>query len=137
MRAKLYGFELDLGLLRPGQLLECRRTNDDGAMAVPAGPVQQRGGGLNQTLPDTGLVFLNNRTPDCFQRFVREPKLAAVKEIPCMLEIAAPFIGRHRPSAISHLRSAARDRKSTRLNSSHGYISYAVFCLKKKKKHSY
>src|SRR2546422_5733316 len=28
-----------------------------------------------------------------------------------------------------------RDRKSTRLNSSHGYISYAVFCLKKKKIH--
>src|SRR2546422_8738781 len=31
-------------------------------------------------------------------------------------------------------KNAARlDRKSTRLNSSHGYISYAVFCLKKKK----
>src|SRR3989449_6672028 len=29
--------------------------------------------------------------------------------------------------------STTRDRKSTRLNSSHGYISYAVFCLKKKK----
>src|SRR2546429_3118830 len=29
------------------------------------------------------------------------------------------------------------DRKSTRLNSSHGYISYAVFCLKKKNKNSY
>src|SRR2546422_6802200 len=29
------------------------------------------------------------------------------------------------------------DRKSTRLNSSHGYISYAVFCLKKKKKQNY
>src|SRR2546422_7762971 len=29
------------------------------------------------------------------------------------------------------------DRKSTRLNSSHGYISYAVFCLKKKKKQLY
>src|SRR2546422_7210574 len=29
--------------------------------------------------------------------------------------------------------SRRRDRKSTRLNSSHGYISYAVFCLKKKK----
>src|SRR2546429_4581966 len=28
------------------------------------------------------------------------------------------------------------DRKSTRLNSSHGYISYAVFCLKKKNSHS-
>src|SRR2546422_3598673 len=30
--------------------------------------------------------------------------------------------------------NADTDRKSTRLNSSHGYISYAVFCLKKKKK---
>src|SRR5256884_7233378 len=29
--------------------------------------------------------------------------------------------------------SKTLDRKSTRLNSSHGYISYAVFCLKKKK----
>src|SRR5687768_18268285 len=29
--------------------------------------------------------------------------------------------------------SVGADRKSTRLNSSHGYISYAVFCLKKKK----
>src|SRR2546422_9492412 len=30
-------------------------------------------------------------------------------------------------------RTSRADRKSTRLNSSHGYISYAVFCLKKKK----
>src|SRR2546429_5382390 len=29
-------------------------------------------------------------------------------------------------------KATLRDRKSTRLNSSHGYISYAVFCLKKK-----
>src|SRR2546422_8470870 len=33
-----------------------------------------------------------------------------------------------------HQVEVLRDRKSTRLNSSHGYISYAVFCLKKKKK---
>src|SRR2546430_12100254 len=32
---------------------------------------------------------------------------------------------------------SARDRKSTRLNSSHSQISYAVFCLKKKKPYSY
>src|SRR2546429_4265107 len=32
-----------------------------------------------------------------------------------------------------HHEPQAQDRKSTRLNSSHGYISYAVFCLKKKK----
>src|SRR2546429_4916568 len=31
----------------------------------------------------------------------------------------------------------AQDRKSTRLNSSHGYISYAVFCLQKKNRHEY
>src|SRR2546430_14665133 len=34
----------------------------------------------------------------------------------------------------SAARDLARDRKSTRLNSSHSQISYAVFCLKKKKK---
>src|SRR2546422_6424250 len=34
-------------------------------------------------------------------------------------------------------RGGRSDRKSTRLNSSHGYISYAVFCLKKKKKKKY
>src|SRR2546422_5053175 len=37
---------------------------------------------------------------------------------------------RRRPGEIE---SREEDRKSTRLNSSHGYISYAVFCLKKKK----
>src|SRR2546422_2430831 len=35
---------------------------------------------------------------------------------------------------VRRVRRRPRDRKSTRLNSSHGYISYAVFCLKKKKK---
>src|SRR2546429_4766986 len=34
---------------------------------------------------------------------------------------------------LSPTRLHKQDRKSTRLNSSHGYISYAVFCLKKKK----
>src|SRR5205809_4983503 len=39
------------------------------------------------------------------------------------------------PLAVTSLAGdeSAGDRKSTRLNSSHGYISYAVFCLKKKK----
>src|SRR2546429_2727813 len=36
-------------------------------------------------------------------------------------------------AARAHIRLLIVDRKSTRLNSSHGYISYAVFCLKKKK----
>src|SRR2546429_5562670 len=41
-----------------------------------------------------------------------------------------------RPDPLKN-RPVNRDRKSTRLNSSHGYISYAVFCLKKKRKPSY
>src|SRR2546422_7119838 len=44
-------------------------------------------------------------------------------------------LGRVLPHArFNESEAAERDRKSTRLNSSHGYISYAVFCLKKKKK---
>src|SRR5436190_8324389 len=39
-----------------------------------------------------------------------------------------------RNSEASTLNPRSRDRKSTRLNSSHTVISYAVFCLKKKKK---
>src|SRR2546429_931222 len=39
-------------------------------------------------------------------------------------------VGQHLPAPCLQ----DQDRKSTRLNSSHGYISYAVFCLKKKKK---
>src|SRR2546422_3309752 len=50
---------------------------------------------------------------------------------------AAPLLrgraeGARRPRQAIRLRHR-EDRKSTRLNSSHGYISYAVFCLKKKK----
>src|SRR2546429_2620845 len=44
------------------------------------------------------------------------------------------LISAQRPSSPKHHAALrAGDRKSTRLNSSHGYISYAVFCLKKKK----
>src|SRR2546429_1641418 len=45
--------------------------------------------------------------------------------------LAAVFIGGKCQSRKSG--NQKRDRKSTRLNSSHGYISYAVFCLKKKR----
>src|SRR5258707_5797415 len=41
--------------------------------------------------------------------------------------------GARRSHAAQSVRCAQRDRKSTRLNSSHANISYAVFCLKKKK----
>src|SRR2546422_3391350 len=46
---------------------------------------------------------------------------------------AHPDPGRASMIAAKCKRTCSGDRKSTRLNSSHGYISYAVFCLKKKK----
>src|SRR2546430_7183043 len=43
-------------------------------------------------------------------------------------------VRRARRGGVSGRRTPCQDRKSTRLNSSHSQISYAVFCLKKKKK---
>src|SRR2546430_13522497 len=55
----------------------------------------------------------------------------------CRLSSAAPASSScppWRPSRRGRTRAARQDRKSTRLNSSHSQISYAVFCLKKKKR---
>src|SRR2546422_3680709 len=55
----------------------------------------------------------------------------------CAAPLPRTFGGRSRRMILSPRQSTTacsiEDRKSTRLNSSHGYISYAVFCLKKKK----
>src|SRR2546422_7606468 len=48
-----------------------------------------------------------------------------------------PRLRRQGRKALGSCATGDRDRKSTRLNSSHGYISYAVFCLKKKKNNTY
>src|SRR2546430_14706303 len=51
--------------------------------------------------------------------------------------IRMPWRSRIRNTWDEHAVYAQQDRKSTRLNSSHSQISYAVFCLKKKKKKIY
>src|SRR3712207_9132493 len=64
-----------------------------------------------------------------------------VHQLPALGEVRVRRAGHRRPVPPRRVggppRSAvrARDRKSTRLNSSHANISYAVFCLKKKKKY--
>src|SRR2546429_4268328 len=76
-------------------------------------------------------------TFDAFDFFVLTFVLAPIaaefgKTLPAMtLTIAASLATRWIGAILFGL--LAEDRKSTRLNSSHGYISYAVFCLKKKK----
>src|SRR2546422_5807910 len=54
------------------------------------------------------------------------PQLVSARQLQAVVRprVAAPALSRS---------GLEKDRKSTRLNSSHGYISYAVFCLKKKK----
>src|SRR2546422_1167952 len=58
-----------------------------------------------------------------------DPKSQAALRAGCALEFIHTYSLIH-----DDLPARRADRKSTRLNSSHGYISYAVFCLKKKKK---
>src|SRR3989449_5063854 len=83
-------------------------------------------------------------------RFLREIELAAALSHPNILAVhdsgeaagvlyyVTPYVEgkslRDRLRRDPRLPLEEADRKSTRLNSSHGYISYAVFCLKKKKK---
>src|SRR2546422_4472217 len=61
--------------------------------------------------------------------------IAALALLYCLPALVAYANRRKHAGAIALLNLSAgwTDRKSTRLNSSHGYISYAVFCLKKKK----
>src|SRR2546429_2375118 len=63
--------------------------------------------------PITDEFFVAFRIPNILRRLLAEGALSTA-----MIPVFTDYV--------------ARDRKSTRLNSSHGYISYAVFCLKKK-----
>src|SRR5947208_13469025 len=54
-----------------------------------------------------------------------------------LAESRVGFVRRPRVGHLFELGARQSDRKSTRLNSSHQIISYAVFCLKKKKKTKY
>src|SRR3712207_8798832 len=55
-------------------------------------------------------------------------------EVRVLLKSGPELLTNRRPADLGRLRQ--RDRKSTRLNSSHANISYAVFCLKKKITHT-
>src|SRR5258707_9772313 len=71
---------------------------------------------------------------------LREANRAVTHGLPAQAEAAArDVLNADQQNAFATLivARAIRDRKSTRLNSSHANISYAVFCLKKKKKNQH
>src|SRR2546422_1284635 len=68
-----------------------------------------------------------------FRSSVRSIRAASRRRPPGRLVPRPCDQARRPPPARDNEGIPNRDRKSTRLNSSHGYISYAVFCLKKKK----
>src|SRR2546430_11384437 len=116
-----------------------RRTNDEGGVYVAS--AEQRG---------RARLRLIARVPAGEIHGEREPGLPREHGIGTGAVAAPPEGGQSAPrGAVQGLGerdeclrpgrvdgSHARDRKSTRLNSSHSQISYAVFCLKKKKTYS-
>src|SRR2546429_9062040 len=76
-----------------------------------------------------------------FFLMIRRPPRSTLFPYTTLFRSAEPVAGAAHDERREHQHGSRKgrdppggDRKSTRLNSSHGYISYAVFCLKKKKK---
>src|SRR5437762_5272902 len=67
-----------------------------------------------------------------FRSYALRPSLRLIC-LPCSWSFISPPVGAWRDSVSRYIGDGRTDRKSTRLNSSHRCISYAVFCLKKKK----
>src|SRR2546422_413255 len=119
-----------------------RGRHAEGPLAPPRAPCAR-----GRPLPDRGLLGVRLRDPvppAAGDRRAAVPGLRApARACPDRVGLRVPRV-RPLPAEPPRLASlrvvrrrqglhARRDRKSTRLNSSHGYISYAVFCLKKKK----
>src|SRR2546422_6277444 len=81
---------------------------------------------LFRSLPDTPA---NRKALEALVDYIAKFSAAAD-----LLHVTAASPAQHEAFLRLKISRCSRDRKSTRLNSSHGYISYAVFCLKKKKK---
>src|SRR2546422_6218116 len=97
--------------------------------------------GLAATDQGVRAVVLPKTTRRAVERALRESGING-EAVPNGTGTAESHLEAARAAVAAYLKGNMRDfnlpldldRKSTRLNSSHGYISYAVFCLKKKKK---
>src|SRR5690606_41228638 len=82
--------------------------------------------------PPTSTLSLHDALPICPRQLDQHlPPLDG--EHPGLVHQPPALVGPPHPGLVRRGRQCLRDRKSTRLNSSHVKSSYAVFCLKKKK----
>src|SRR5438445_12366642 len=94
----------------------------------------------NHDLVYFSIHFLSQRTPLFLSFFFNDPPTTEIytlslhDALPICLGTQAFDFAATTKQHIRNCHKASKDRKSTRLNSSHANISYAVFCLKKKKK---
>src|SRR5439155_11677466 len=91
-------------------------------------------GGTTETRPATGSQGTASRS--CHRHSRRSPSSSrrrGARRLPAIACRGAPGHTRADRNHLGPLPSKKKDRKSTRLNSSHVAISYAVVCLKKKK----
>src|SRR5438034_7200607 len=89
--------------------------------------------------PPRSTLFPSRRSSDLHRRGAVEQPVVGLADVPAPREHVVEVVGLGRGEAAGRpvrLRALRLDRKSTRLNSSHTVISYAVFCLKKKNKDS-
>src|SRR5947208_13574914 len=84
--------------------------------------------------PYTTLFRSSAMSDDDIQQMARERARSFLEEAPTSAAAAAKIILDGVKASRWRILVGDEDRKSTRLNSSHQIISYAVFCLKKKKK---
>src|SRR5205085_8427135 len=104
--------------------------------AQPNAPASRR---TSAPRPATTPPTTARRRPTCSRFFLNPPPTTEISTL--SLHDALPISPRdraigchaHDEGAFAGEKSHGLDRKSTRLNSSHSQISYAVFCLKKKK----
>src|SRR3712207_8590653 len=84
---------------------------------------------LHDALPITETIPAFATWAERIHRFVADRDDAELRRLRVRIEDKGPIMAFHWRGAPDE--GIARDRKSTRLNSSHANISYAVFCLKK------
>src|SRR5256884_4543433 len=117
--------------LQDQRRLRCRQAFEQLSIIIEMGVA------LRKHPPQCRNDFLMSTT-EFFGRFAKQCEIAARRFFgtPAANKLHAPILPNpHRAPHKDHADLSGAfyvDRKSTRLNSSHGYISYAVFCLKKK-----